>query len=171
LWLFLDINSFDALTDDHDYRQDLDERRRQIDINTKSPRSRSKSTSSYNSSIKESITRSPSSSSSRTSSTRNHYRQQRRNKYDYEHNRSCDRSYRYQRRSRTDSISSHSQPPRHQRFNYNHQSVAEHPRFANIDSVPSPVKDYNWNSFGTSNYSQAMRDYHNTSPMTNTNRK
>jgi len=147
---FLDKNLITP-TDDHDYRQDLDERRRQAEILRS--RSSSKSTSSHNSSIKESNTRSPSSSSSsRTSSANNRYQQ----------NRSSDRSYHYQQRNRNNSIPSHSQLGRHQRFNYNHQSVADHPRFAHVDTLPSPGKNRNYNSFGTSNYSQ---------PMGNTNRK
>jgi hypothetical protein len=152
----LEKKSLVTIIDDHDYRQDFDERRRQSE--TLRSRSRSKSASSRNSSIKDSKTRSPSPSSSHSSSINNRYHQSRRNEY----NRSSDRSYHYHQRNINNFISSHSQQRRHQRFNYNHQSVLDHPRFAHVDTLPSPEKQLNYNSFSTSNYSQSM---------TNTNRK
>jgi hypothetical protein len=38
------------------------------------------------------------------------------------------------------------QPVRHKRFNYNHQSVADHPRFANQNVLlsPTPLMDFNY---------------------------
>jgi hypothetical protein len=69
-----------------------------------------------------------------------------------------DRSYNYHQRNINNSTSPHSPSTRHQRFNYNHQSVAEHPRFANINTIPSPVKNFNYNSFSSSNYSQSITD-------------
>jgi hypothetical protein len=38
------------------------------------------------------------------------------------------------------------QPVRHKRFNYNHQSVADHPRFANPNTLlsPQPLMDFNY---------------------------
>jgi hypothetical protein len=140
LLFVLEIKSLITPSDDHDYRQDLDERRRQQE--TLHSRSRSQSTSSHKSSTKESKTKSP--SSHRSSSTNHRYGQQRR----YEHN----RSYNYQQRNNPNST-----PIRHQRFNYNHQSVADHPRFAHVDIIPSPKKNINYNSFSTPNYSQNQK--------------
>ncbi|CAF3881192.1 unnamed protein product [Rotaria sordida] len=167
-----DTDSPIKIIDDHDYRQDLDERKRQIQMNKQSSRSRSrsKSTSSRNSSIKESKTRSPSSSSSsRASSISNRYRRQQQNEYNYEHQHSSDRSYHYHQRNINNSTSIHSQPIRHQRFNYNHQSVADHPRFANLNTRSTPIKSLMYDSFNTSNYSQSITDYHDRSTITNTN--
>ncbi|CAF4251535.1 unnamed protein product [Rotaria sp. Silwood2] len=168
-----DTDSPIKISDDHDYRQDLDERKRQTQMNKRSSRSRSrsKSTSSRTSSIKESKRRSPSSSSSsRTSSISNRYRRQQ-SEYNYERHHSSDRSYDYHRRNINNSTSIHSQPVRHQRFNYNHQSVADHPRFANLNTRSTPIKSLMHDSFNISNYSQSITDYSDRSTMTNTNRK
>ncbi|CAF1244746.1 unnamed protein product [Adineta steineri] len=141
-------NPLDVVTNNHGYHQDCDERRRQEELSNTSGRSRSQSTSSYNSSSKESITRSPSLSYNR------YQQQQQRN--DYEHNRSYDRSNRYSQRNMNKTKTS-----RHQRFNYNHQSVAEHPRFINTDAIPPLIAGYKSNLFNTSN---------NLSSNTNINR-
>ncbi len=51
------------------------------------------------------------------------------------------------------------QPVRHKRFNYNHQSVADHPRFANPNVLqsPTPLMDFN--------YPQSPPHHHNVSSM------
>ncbi|UJR13818.1 hypothetical protein I4U23_000829 [Adineta vaga] len=150
------VDLISPLMEDIDVRQvitkDRDERRITI-----SSRSRSQSNSSHNSPIKEFRTR-PSSPSSKRNS---YQRERRRNDYDYERNRSYDRSYHNQsRKNNSTTISS-----RHQKFNYNHQSVAEHPRFANIDKIPSLLDSFNHEFIGMSNNS----DYQQSS-MTNINR-
>jgi hypothetical protein len=153
------MNSSVSTIDDHDYRHDLDERRREAE------RSRSRSTSSHNSSIKEYNIQSP---------NNNRYRQQRhrRNEYQHERKRSSDQSYHYHQRNLDESNSPHLQSTtRHQRFNYNHQSVANHPRFANVNTIPSPTKSLNYNSFDTYNYPKSIADYSNTSSMTSASQK
>ncbi|CAF0755983.1 unnamed protein product [Adineta ricciae] len=88
-------------------------------------RSRSKSNSSRGSSIQDSRTNSPSSIINRNSSNRNDYQRR---------NRSYDRSFHYNQRKCNPTTMSLG----HQRFNYNHQSAADHPRFANsVDKIPS----------------------------------
>jgi hypothetical protein len=148
---FLEINSVSTNTNARNYRQDFDERRQQEELNNKSTHSRKPSTKKSSSSFN------------------NRYPRQRRN--EYERNRSSERSYQYPTRNINNSISPDSPSTRHQRFNYNHQSVAEHPRFANINTIPSPGKNFNYNSFSTSNYSQSTTDYHDASSIPNANRK
>ncbi|CAF1260744.1 unnamed protein product [Adineta steineri] len=80
----------------------------------------------------------------------------------------------YQQRNMNDLIPSNSvhhlqqrqQPVRHKRFNYNHQSVAEHPRFANANVLPTPppaLMDFKFSK------SPPVRR-HNASPITATDR-
>ncbi|CAM4853860.1 unnamed protein product [Rotaria socialis] len=170
-----DIDSPIKVIDDHDYRKDLDERKRQARKKKRLPHSRSpsKSTSSRNSSIRKSKTRSPSSSSSRASSISNRYRQQQQQQqkeYKYKYNRSSDRSYHSYQRDISSSNSIRLQTSHHQRFNYNHQSVADHPRFSNVNTVSSPIKSLMDDSLNTSNYSQSITDYSDRSSITNINR-
>lgn len=171
---YLDKSTPVTIVDCHDYRQDLDERKRQTEMDNKPrrSRSRSKSTSSRSSSVKECKTRSPSSSSSsRTSSVTNRYQQRQRNYNRYERNRSSDRTYFQHKKNMNSSTLNQSQPVSHQRFNYNHQSIADHPRFAHINTVSAPVKNPNYYSFDASNYSSSTADYHKTSGFNNTNQK
>lgn len=119
-----DKNNIDPSSNvDRDYRHDFDERR-QSEENARS----------HTSSTKES-------NSSAVVNKNHHYKSsslQRR----YESN----RTYQYQQRSKPN-------PSRHQRFNYNHQSVADHPRF----SQASSSTNVNYHSFNTSNYSQNQK--------------
>ena len=57
-------------------------------------------------------------------------------------------------------------PVRHKRFNYNHQSVADHPRFANPDALASstPLVGFDYARLST-------KHYRDTSPVTLSNRK
>jgi hypothetical protein len=57
------------------------------------------------------------------------------------------------------------QPIRHKRFNYNHQSVADHPRFANSNTLPSPkpLMDFN--------YPTSPIQHRSVSPVTIADRK
>lgn len=120
-------NDFDSKSiipsnsDDYDYRQDFDERRQMEDTS----RSRSQSSSSRE-------------SNSKSHPNHNHrYKQPFRR---YEPN----RTYQHQQRNQSNST-------RHQRFNYNHQSVADHPRFSHSST------HHNYNSFSTNNYSQNQK--------------
>ena len=119
-------NNVNPSVDDHDYRHDLDERR-QSEENSRS----------HTSSNRES-------NSKPLPSNNQHYKptpppsSQRR----YESN----RSHKYQQRSKANL-------PRHQRFNYNHQSVADHARF----SQSSSSTNLNYHSFSTSTYSQNQK--------------
>ncbi|CAF5201969.1 unnamed protein product, partial [Rotaria magnacalcarata] len=107
----------------------------------------------------------------RTSSISNRYRQQQQQKEDkYKYNRSSDRSYHSYQRDINNSNSIHLQTSHHQRFNYNHQSVADHPRFSNVNTVSSPIKSLMDDSLNTSNYSQSITDYSDRSSITNINR-
>jgi hypothetical protein len=57
------------------------------------------------------------------------------------------------------------QPVRHKRFNYNHQSVADHPRFSNSNvlSSPTPLMDFN--------YPKSPTHHRSTSPVSIGDRK
>ncbi|UJR33389.1 hypothetical protein I4U23_020837 [Adineta vaga] len=63
---------------------------------------------------------------------------------------------------------SQQQPVRHKRFNYNHQSVADHPRFANTNPLSSPA------SIIDNNYPKSpphCRQRHSPSPVAMVDRK
>ena len=47
------------------------------------------------------------------------------------------------------------EPIRHKRFNYNHQSVADHPRFAHQNTIPSPIPlmDFKFSNSSTHHHS------------------
>ncbi len=57
------------------------------------------------------------------------------------------------------------QPVRHRRYNYNHQSVADHPRFANPNTLPSPTP------FMDFNYPKSPPHQHSPAPMSIGDRK
>lgn len=122
-----DKNTVNPSGDDHDYRHDLDERRQ----------SEEKSRS-HTSSNRESNSKSLPSKNHHYKPTPPPPSSQRR----YESN----RSYPYQQRSKPNLS-------RHQRFNYNHQSVADHQRF----SQSSSSTNLNYQSFSTSTYSQNQK--------------
>ena len=126
-------------TDDCDYRQDFDERRQFEEMS----RSRSQSSSSHTSSNKESNAK------SLPITNNNHHRHKQQFRR-HEPN----RSYQYQQRNKPTIT-------RHQRFNYNHQSVADHPRFSHSNpqssSSSSSSTRPNYSSFSASNYSQSQK--------------
>jgi hypothetical protein len=193
-----------TIIDEHDYRRDLNEKRRVSTTHnsivsttdnskTKSSRSRSRSkskdhhqqrqrssTNSHSSSTKTSkivselnekpqnYSRSSSSSSKdkqhrhqherkRSSDLSNHHHKQYSNQLSDRHEIFNETSFRnpfpsiYHQRNINDitlpaNLHQQRQPVRHKRFNYNHQSVADHPRFANSNVLqsPTPLMDFNY---------------------------
>jgi hypothetical protein len=169
-------------TDEHDYRRNLNEKRRvsstsssvisTID-NFKTESSRSRSREKSKDHHRRSSTNSHNSKTESNEKSKNYSRSSKDNQYrhQHEHKRSSDLSNRHSKQysnqlsdrhdifngpSFRNSLSSiytqrnndltlpgnlhrRQQPIPHKRFNYNHQRVVDHPRFANPNTLPSPT--------------------------------